>query len=394
MTPPEPFTEDPEMDQLARELRAERAEPDPEFAAALDRWAAAGFPRAQRPGHVPGRLERAWARVSSVPPRRLIAPVGAAATLIVVVGLAISQVDVQSGDDDSDAGGVAITQQDTGDTAESAAPAQAGLDELRESGGSGGDGLEPLQAKLSDGAQSQAIQDGGAAAKAVRGRHIAQTADLVLAIEPDGVREVADDVNAVVNTYNGFVITSSVSSGDADGGGLGAQFRMKIPARNLQAALAKLSELAHVQSRTEGTDDITGRFISAQERIEENEAARASLLKQRANAITQEEIDSLDARIRAVNNQLSIAREELAEAEQREQLVPVTVSIVAEEGADEDGDWSISDALDDAGEVLSTTAGIVLVAGAVLLPLALVALIFALVWRTRAIRGRERALDE
>ena len=42
------------VEELERELRAERIEPDPEFARRLDEWAGAGFPR---PGE-PGTLER------------------------------------------------------------------------------------------------------------------------------------------------------------------------------------------------------------------------------------------------------------------------------------------------------------------------------------------------
>ena len=66
--PVPPGSED--MGQLVRELRAERAEPDPDFAARLDRWAASSFARAQRPGAAPGprertmaALERGWSRM-------------------------------------------------------------------------------------------------------------------------------------------------------------------------------------------------------------------------------------------------------------------------------------------------------------------------------------------
>ena len=78
------------------------------------------------------------------------------------------------------------------------------------------------------------------------------------------------------------------------------------------------------------------------------------------------------------------------------QLVPVAVSVIAEEGADDDsdGDWSIGDAIDDAGDVLSTAAGILVIAGAVLLPLALVGALVAVAMRARVSRSRERALDD
>src|SRR5687768_4547411 len=87
-----------ELAQLARELRDERAQPDADFAAQLDRWAANGFERAQRPGAVPGLRSRAASRLgnlrrraASTPPRRLVVPAGATLLLVVVAGVALSQ---------------------------------------------------------------------------------------------------------------------------------------------------------------------------------------------------------------------------------------------------------------------------------------------------------------
>jgi hypothetical protein len=393
-------------EELARELRAERPEIDPEFAAALDEWAAAGFPRAERPRssgarHTFGdRVAGVRARLAATPPRRLIAPVGAAATLVVVAGIAGSQIDNNGGPQTFTAGeGTTPAVQDAGggggEKAESASvPEQpGGVDESANAG----DQAE-FQAELGDraAARAQRLDSAGGNRDDVRPgqpRHVAQNADLVLASEPEEVREVADGVNEVVNNSRGFVLNSSVQSGDAERRP-GATFRVKIPAGNLQAALADLSELAHVQSRTEGTQDITSRFVSAQERIEENETMREKLLQELEEATTQEEIDAIDAQLQVVNDKLAAARNDLARAQERVHLVPVTVSIVSEEGADSDNDWSVSDAIDDAGDVLSTVAGIAIVAGAALLPLALIGAIFAIAWRFSANRSRQRALDD
>src|SRR5688572_5432276 len=38
------------LEALVGDLQAERSQPDPEFGAALDAWAAAGFPRGRKPG--------------------------------------------------------------------------------------------------------------------------------------------------------------------------------------------------------------------------------------------------------------------------------------------------------------------------------------------------------
>lgn len=382
--------------QLTRELHAERATPDPEFAAELDRWAAEGFPRAKRPGgeRTGGALERLRTRLAVTPPRRLLAPAGAALTLIVVAGVAISQSG--GGTDDAATSGDAVAVQEE----QPVIREDQGGSASASGAGSAADAVAPPDERAAKAAPLSA-EDGssGFAYKGTAGspseRKIAQTADLVLASEPDGVRDVADGVNEVVNRYRGLVANSSVQSGDKRSGP-GAQYRLRIPAQNLQAALADLSELAHVRSRTETTEDITGRFISAQDRIEENEAKRGSLLNQLAAATTEDQADALEAQIKIVNGQLAAARADLSEARERVQLVPVTVSIVAEEGADDanGGDWGIDDAIDDAGKVLSTAAGVAVVAGAALVPVALIGLMVALVARRRVRTGRERALDE
>src|SRR5690242_15157568 len=74
-----------EMSALAS---GERPSIDAEFAAYLDERAAAGFPRPERSAPRAGLLDR----LRAVPPRRLIAPAAAAATLLVVVGVAITAI--------------------------------------------------------------------------------------------------------------------------------------------------------------------------------------------------------------------------------------------------------------------------------------------------------------
>ena len=87
---------DPDLEalaQLARALREERVGAEPGFAAGLDRRVAEGFPR-------PGRLVGLRKRLAAAPPRRILAQAGAAATLLVVVGVGISQSDEIGGGGD------------------------------------------------------------------------------------------------------------------------------------------------------------------------------------------------------------------------------------------------------------------------------------------------------
>ena len=161
--------------------------------------------------------------------------------------------------------------------------------------------------------------------------------------------------------------------------------------------LGDLSNLGHVVSRSDGTEDITSRFVSVKKRIAALEKTRQNLLRQLADAVTPIEQESIKRRLAIVEAQLSAAQDDLGAAQQRVNLVPVSVTIDADRALASDGDaggWSLGDAVGDAGKVLSVTAGVLLVSAAVLGPLAILA---ALIWlgaRAVARLRRERALDQ
>ena len=109
------------IEALVSDLRAERPEPEPRFEAELDAWAAAGFPRGERPGAraagggsgagSTGFLGRFRSGGS-----RGWAPVAATAAAVVVVGVSISQVADFGGGDESLTGGA--TQEAAGEGAD------------------------------------------------------------------------------------------------------------------------------------------------------------------------------------------------------------------------------------------------------------------------------------
>ncbi len=131
--------------------------------------------------------------------------------------------------------------------------------------------------------------------------------------------------------------------------------------------------------------------MSAQKRIAALEDTRQKLLRQLAEAVTLAEQESIKRRLEIVEAQLSAAEEDLGAAQRRVSLVPVSVTIDADRALAGDGDaggWSLGDAVDDAGKVLSVTAGVLLVSAAVLGPLAILA---ALIWLgTRALARLRR----
>jgi hypothetical protein len=378
--------------ELARELREERQVVDPRFAEKLDERAASGFApgSAGEPAQPTGtdRLERLLDRLRAIPRRRLLAPAGAAATLLVVVSVVISQ----SGEP-REGGGVEPQ-------VEPALPEGEGVAQPPATGAPPPTEVEGDEATRAAGGEEFSLDapsaaEAGAELPSAGERKIAQRVDLALSTEPDKLRDVADGVLEVTDRHRGFVVNSSVSTGDPGSRGAEsglASFELKIPVRELQPALAELSDLAHVSARTDGTVDITNRFNSARSRIHRAEEERDRLLRKLANADTFNERRAIRDQIEIVEDELEAAQEALADARQRVKLVPVTVMLTAE-GEPEDGDWGIGDAIDDAGNVLTVAAGVALVSAAVLLPMGLLIALLALIWRATLRQRRERALD-
>src|SRR6185503_8551766 len=117
---------------------------------------------------------------------------------------------------------------------------------------------------------------------------------------------VADGVIRVTDRHGGFVLSSSVSAGE--GAKAGASLDVRIPSDRLQAAVADLSELAHVRSRTQAARDVTAEFSSPRRRLADALAERRGLLRQLAQAVTPNQTAAVRARLRAVNRRADRAR--------------------------------------------------------------------------------------
>jgi len=389
---------DPDLENLAvlaAEIRAERPEPAAEVAAFLDQLSADGFPprASDRPGRASRRASDAFAQLRRGGGRRLIPAFSAIAVFAVAVAVGISESGIFAGGHG-------------GAPPQTAAPASTGTDQVK-----------TLSSKPSATAPSVSAAGGGprlstgrigneranlpgaaprGALTGTAGRHQARNVNLELATAPDDFRGAADSVLDVVDEHHGFVLSSQVSGGDpgVKGAERGrASFDLRIPARELSAAMGDLSDLGHVVSRTDGTHDISKRFVSDNKRIEDLTAARDRLLRQLGEATTIPERRSIRARLRILQVQLAAARKDLRKAQQRVDLVPVGVEIVADEHAASAGAWSIGDAFHDAGRVLTVTAGGALVGGAALLPFALLGALAVAAWRGWVRRQRSRALD-
>jgi hypothetical protein len=366
------------LEALVSDVRAERSTPESEFGDALDRWAAAGFPRGRRPGlsdkatasDAGGRFRLF---LQSLTPRRLAYAGGAAATLVVLV-VSVSQIDVTSNQDQDDSGEGAGAAQEP-------APSQA------ESGADLDAAQAPAVTEALNDASRRGKETGPAGGQDVR--KVERDAQMTLAAPTDEVQDVMNEAISVVESNRGIVESSQSSVTDDQAR---ATLQLVVPTRTLDTTLDQLSDLADVQSLSEGAQDITRPFVDAKDRLAGLRAERVALVNQIQAADTQEELDDLRARLDDLLNVIAEAEADFDNLQRRAAQSRVILQITSE-GADE-GDWSFDEAIDDAGRVLEVVAGIALIAGAVLLPLALVgAIIYFLISASRN-RARERALDE
>ncbi|MGH2896585.1 MAG: DUF4349 domain-containing protein, partial [Solirubrobacteraceae bacterium] len=131
-------------------------------------------------------------------------------------------------------------------------------------------------------------------------RQVVQSAQLVLRVAASRIDDVSQQVFNVVGQEKGYVNGSNVTSG---GGSGGAYFQLSVPTANLAATLTSLSQLrgAHVVSRADNTNDITGQVGGAGQKLADARALRRSLLKQLAAATTTEEVTSIQARLHDAN---------------------------------------------------------------------------------------------
>jgi hypothetical protein len=383
-----PAHDDPvvrELQELALALRSDAPQPDPEFAGELRTRVEAGFPPAPgSPGSaarsVRERLRRPGALRRALPAMGVIAAI--LVPLVLVVSLAGSP---NSADDDGGGGGgsVALSDGDGGSAGGGA-------------GESGGGSVAPEAA-------DQAAPEGAARAIAPAppsggfapgqsNRKIERSIGLELEAPVDELARVAEQVTSVTNRHGGFVLSSSLSTGDD---GAGGDFELRIPSQRLRPALRDLSALATVRSQSQSGRDVTREHVTARDRLRSARAERRSLLRRLEDADTDEEAEALRTRLDIVAGEINGLRAQLRDLRLRTDYAIVTLTLLAaEDGVSEDGGagGSFDDALGDAGDLLVGSAGILVRILAVALPLGVIALLAWLIAAVLRRRRRESAL--
>jgi hypothetical protein len=395
MTHPEDTeTLEPELQELALTLAAEAPRPEPEFAERLRGRVEAGFPRPTR-AHRRARSRRAAFGTLA----HDLAPLaGVVATILLIVGVVLVAGGGSSSEDGGSGGGGS-------EAASSGSSAGGG------SGGGAGEGADTAVGKATDSARSTPAADTPTAAEPLQrsdlaspsvtpfqsgrnfapnqpNRRIERTFSMELSVPVKEMTRVADQVSAVAYRHGGFVLSSSVDSGDDGGGG---DFSLRIPTAELRPALRDLGKLAPVANQSQRGRDVTRQHVTAKDRLQAARAERRSLLRRLAEADTDEEAESIRRRLDLVAGEINGLQAQLRDLRLRTNYAVVDVTL-SEAQKDKGQLGSFGDSLDDAGNLLAGFAGLTIRVLALALPLGLIALMAWLAARALRRRRRESAL--
>jgi hypothetical protein len=234
-------------------------------------------------------------------------------------------------------------------------------------------------------------RDGGFVPGQTR-RRIERSISLDLEVPLDEMARVAEDVTAMTNRHGGFVLSSSIDTGQDGGGG---DFSLRIPADRLRPALRDLAQLAPVIRQTQEGRDVTRRYVTAQDRLQAATAERRSLLRRLAGADTDEEAEAIRRRLDLLAGEINGLRAQLRDLRLQTNYAVVLVRLQVPEdnsGGTDGMGGSFDDAIGDAGDLLVGTAGVLIRVLALALPLGVIGAgaWLAATWLRR--RRRESAL--
>jgi len=368
-------------DELTDLLVSERPRPRETFVAELDARVAARFPPRPRPAAgTSAHRARHWAVL-------LHRPLLPAAATALAVGLVALVVALNAGDSTRVGGTAGTPAAAGGSTSGAAALPERGMAD------------QAATRALAPAPEAGALQRSAPLAgrfDSLSARKVERSASVELATDPERVDDVAQGVLGVVARFDAIVDSSSVQTA-SDGGE--AHFELRVPAAQLQPALAALSRVpdAHVLSRSDDTRDVNQAYVSVRRRLANARAERTGVVRALANADTEDETLRLRARLDALERTIANAERSQRALDRRVDYSRVSVGIHGGTTGGivplDDGSFGIGDAAHDALRVLEVAAGVVVIAAATLVPAALLALLAWPVVRGVRRRRREHALD-
>ena len=312
-----------EVEELVLDIRATAPQMSPAFAARLEHEVSEGFPASRQPPARVGRPGRRWL---------LLPAVGSLAAVLVALVVVLGSTDGGgSGEAANSLDSSAVQTEPESPAAraierDEAAGASSGAS--ASSGGARADrSASPSAKPVPPGTPFTPAKPAPAVAPTQAARKVQRSASIALETPQDDFDETTAAVNATVARFDGIVASAQVGESDASGGE--ATYDLRIPTDRLDRALAALAKLGHVTDRSQGLQDITGSFTSAQDRLTDARAGRRGLLRALARATTQAKIDSLKAQLRSVGSQISAFKGQLASLRRRADLARVDLTVRA-----------------------------------------------------------------
>ena len=228
-----------------------------------------------------------------------------------------------------------------------------------------------------------------------------RSAEITLTTANQHVDQVASEVFAVVGAEHGSVLSSHIATATNDSGGGYASFSLSIPTSNLQDAITQLARLhyAALASSIDNSQNVSHQYNTDQRQLADAKALRASLLKQLQTAYTQSDIDSIKAQLKLAEQQINTWQSTLDSLNHRISYSDVEVEInqnglpIVPVTKHHSSGFTVGKAGHDALRVLVVSAGVALIALAVLIPVGLVAALLMWLWVWLRQRRREHALD-
>jgi hypothetical protein len=214
-------------------------------------------------------------------------------------------------------------------------------------------------------------------------------ASITLTATPSDVQETADRVGRLAVSDGGFVQSSRVNV-EQDAGE--ATIELSLPSQKLSGALAALGQLAPVHAESQSLQDITNTYNAAAQRLADATAERQALLHALSQASTEGQIDSLRERLSQNQGRIAQTRSALQTVSRHASTAEVEVTVVGDAHAGSEG-LTLHRGLHDAGRVLVVTLVVLLIAAAILVPLALLLLALFTARRAWLRYQRERVLD-
>jgi hypothetical protein len=215
-------------------------------------------------------------------------------------------------------------------------------------------------------------------------------ASVTLAPSSADVQQTADSVSRVVVDDGGYVQSSHVQVQQV--GASEASLMLSLPSQKLSAALASIAQIAPVRAQSQSLQDITSSYNAARRRLADANAERQALLRTLSAASGEGQIASLRERLSQSESAITHARAALEAVSHRASNAEVEVTVLGDVRPASEG-LTIARALHDAGAVLTAVLAGLLIAGAVIVPLALVLIALASARRAWRRYRREAALD-